>query len=147
MPAAAAAAVSERGGWAQGARAGRVPELHPLRAGRSSARCCRSRSKRPEPGRFRVADRARARGSGQRPPEAPELSLPEFPEPPAEAAQPRIPNPALAKIARGRISTSQRADQAGQLGSSPRPTAEGPGSGRARRPGCLQAPLSRTLPP
>ncbi|XP_059547918.1 uncharacterized protein LOC132232558 [Myotis daubentonii] len=115
--------------------------------GRCSARCGRSRSKRPEPGRFRGADRARVRGSGQCPPEAPELSFPEFPEPPAEAAQPRIPSPAHAKIARGRISTSQRADQAGQRGSSPRPTAEGPGSGRAPSPAGLQAPLSCTLPP
>ena len=52
-----------------------------------------------------------------------------------------------AKIARGWISMSQRADQAGQLGSSPRPTAEGPGSGRTRSPGLSPDPSVVPSPP
>lgn len=142
-----AAAVSERAGEAPGARAGRVPGLHPLRAGPVLG------TLRPEP-----LEAAGARsvsgcrsgpgpGFGPVPTRGARTFLPGVPRAARGGGPAPDSKPGARKNSRGRISTSQRADQAGQRGSSPRPTAEGPGSGRAPSPAGPQAPLSCTLPP
>lgn len=133
--------MSAPGGAARGARAGWVPRRRPPRRGRSPALRRWSLSERREAGRVPASRSLRPRR-----PDFPSRSFP-------SRARRRRPSPGFltrraAKIACGRISASRRRpDPAGQLGSSPRPTAEGPGSGRARGPGCPQAPLGCTLPP
>ena len=110
-----------------------------------------ARGARPHPstaeaarsGRSLAASRLRATLRPRRP-DFPSRS---FPSRPRRRPSPGFLTRRAAKIARGRISAPRRPDPAGRLGSIPRPTAEGPGSGRARSPGCPQAPLSCTLPP
>lgn len=134
-----AAAVSERARL--GARgAGRVG------SGAASA----ARGARPHPstaeaarsGRSLAASRLRATLRPRRP-DFPSRS---FPSRPRRRPSPGFLTRRAAKIARGRISASRRPDPAGHLGSIPRPTAEGPGSGRARSPG-VSPGASELYPP
>lgn len=133
----AVAAVSERarregaGHRGRGGFRGRVR----CARGRSSAHRGRRRRQRPEPGRFGVQVGS---GSGVRAipnPRRPNFPYWIFPSRPRRRPNPGFQTRRAAKIARGWISMSLRADQAGQLGSNPRPTAEGPGSGRTLSPG------------
>lgn len=149
MPAAvAAAAVVSGRARSRAPRAGRVPGLCPLRAGPVLS------PPRPEPLRAAGArsDPGPRLGLGPGIGPSPRLRRLDFPSRSFPSRPRRRPSPGFqtrraAKIARGRISTSQWIYQAGQLGSNPRPTAEGPGSWRARSPGLSPAPLSYTLPP
>lgn len=146
MPA-AAAAVSERAGREQGAagRAGSGAASAARGAGPQHAADRAARSGRSRVGfGVQVGSGSGIRASARR--RRPNFPCWTFPSRPRRRPSPGFQTRRTAKIARGRISTSQRADQAGQLGSSPRPTAEGPGSGRARSLG-LSPGSSELYPP
>lgn len=93
----AAAAVSERAGSGAQGSAGRAGSGARVRRprGPSSASRGRSRRQRPESGWLRAP--GLGPGSGEYPPRSAGLPFPEFPDSPAEAAQPGIPNPARRK--------------------------------------------------
>lgn len=140
--------MSARGSGAQGSagRAGPGPASAALGARAPSAAVGGAGSGRSRAG-CGVQAWVRARGRA-----GPDAERPDFPPRTFRSHPRRRPGPGFlarraAKIAQGRISTSARPDRAGQLGSSRRPTAEGPASRRARGPGPSPGPSALPPPP